>query len=258
MTGPRFAVIAPQYESDESGFEVPKLSELSPRLSAVLRLFVDPEAQVHQIWYPMVSSGDADLVACKGRFQTLAQEFPKMFPMMSNTERMPDSDLHPALNDLSSVHFYGGWKRRFDDSAKLRGPIRACTRVTFRSSCKVLGPSILEAKVTIGTSAIVNRSIVCARTEIDAGAQVGDSFIGRDVYIGPAVLLLHKPLTGKLDALREGVRLTNRPKCGVVVGDGCRIGAGARIEPGTILMPGCVVPINKHLPTGIYTPEDFR
>jgi NDP-sugar pyrophosphorylase family protein len=223
-----------------------------------LRLFVDPDVQVHQIWYPMVETDDADIAKCKERFRLLKTELPFLFPAMYMTEREEDTDLHTALTDIGAEHFYGGWRRKFDDTAKLAGPIWVGMRVSFRSSCKVLGPSLIESNVTIGTSAIVNRSIVCRGTEIDAGAQVADSIIGRNVYIGPTSLLLHKTLSGTMDSFREGGRLLNRKKCGVVVGDGCRIGAGAKIEPGTILMPKCIVPIGKHLQTGIYCPEDFR
>lgn len=255
----RFPVIKPEYAVAEgNGFQVPLLREISPRISWTLRLFIDPDVQVHQVWYPMVENGDADIVECKKRFRALKRELPRLFPPMYKTEREEDTDLHTALTDIGAEHFYGGWKRKFDDSAKLQGPIWVGMRVSFRSSCKVLGPSLIESNVTIGTSTIVNRSIVCRDTEIDAGAQVADSIIGRNVYIGPLVLLLHKPLSGAMEPLHEGVRLTNRKKCGVIVGDGCRIGAGATIEPGTILTPKCVVPIGRHVKTGIYCPEDFR
>ncbi|MCE9585747.1 hypothetical protein K8R04_00300 [Candidatus Uhrbacteria bacterium] len=255
----RFPVIKPEYAVDKGNdFQVPLLREISPRIGWILRLFIDPEVQVHQVWYPMVENGDADIAKCKERFRALKRDLEKLFPPMYKTERTEDTDLHTALTDIGAEHFYGGWLRKFDDTAKLQGPIWVGMRVSFRSSCKVLGPSLIESSVTIGTSAIVNRSIVCRRTEIDAAAQVADSIIGRDVYIGPTALLLHKPLTGELEPLHEGVRLTNRKKCGVVVGDGCRIGAGATIEPGTILMPKCIVPIGRHVKTGFYCPEDFR
>lgn len=259
MSGPRFTVTRPVYETKEGEtYEVPKLRELCLRMSRVLQLFVDPELQVHQLWYSMLPSGDADLKICKERFRQLAKEFPTLFPIMYQTTRAEGSDLHTALTDIGAIHYYGGWKRRFDESAMLRGPLWTCSSVSFRSACKVLGPTLVDSRVTIGTSAIVNRSIIGSNSEIDSGAQVADSVIGRNVYVGPNVLLLHKPLSGKLDPLKEGIRLTNRPKCGVVVGDRCRIGAGARIEPGSVLLPGCVVPIDMHLPTGIYCPEDFR
>lgn len=259
MPSVRFPVIKPEYEHPKNdGFTVPTLGDICPKLHWTLRLFVDPDVPAHQAWYPMLENGDADQAECKLRFQALAREWPRLFPTMCRVERAEDTDLHASLTDIGSSHYYGGWRRKFDHSAKLQGPIWVGMNVSFRSSCKVLGPSLIYSDVTVGTSAVVNRSIICKGTEIDVGAQVADSIIGRNVYIGPLVLFLHKPLTGVMDSLREGVRLINRKKCGVIVGDGCRIGAGAKIEPGTVLHPNCIVPIGRHLQAGIYCPEDFR
>ncbi len=258
MSVMRFPVIKPEYKiGTNADYRVPTLREISPRISWTLRLFVDPNVSVHQIWYPMVENGDADLVQCKDRFQFFAQYLRPLFPVMSTTERENETDLHVSLTDIGAKNFYGGWKRKFDNSSKLQGPLWVGSRVSFRSSSKILGPSLIESHVTIGTATIVNRSIVCRGTEIDAAAQVADSIIGRNVYIGPSVLLLHKTLSGEMDPIAPGVRLSNRKKCGVIVGDGCRIGAGATIEPGTILMPKCIVPIGMHVKTGFYRPESF-
>jgi acetyltransferase-like isoleucine patch superfamily enzyme len=255
----RFPVINPEYKFTKNNeFRVPVLREVMSRIGWTLRLFIDPDAQVHQVWYPPLESGDADFVKCKERFRFFAQHLRTLFPAMCTTDREEGTDLHPALRDIGAEHFYGGWERKFDASAKLQGPIWVGPRVSFRSSSKVLGPSLIESNVTIGTSAIVNRSIVCRGSEIDAAAQVADSIIGRNVYIGPSVLLLHKTLSGEMEPMNEGVLLKNRKKCGVIVGDGCRIGADAIIEPGTILMPGCIVPIRRHVRAGLYRPEDFR
>jgi acetyltransferase-like isoleucine patch superfamily enzyme len=255
----RFPVIKPEYEvAKGDAFTVPVLKEVCPHLHWTLRLFVDPEAQVHQIWYPMLENGDADQAECKFRFQSLAREWPRLFPTMCRVERAEDTDLHASLTDIGAAHYYGGWRRKFDHSAKLQGPIWVGMNVSFRSSCKVLGPSLIYSDATVGTSAVVNRSIICKGSEIDVGAQVADSIIGRNVYIGPTALLLHKPLGERLDPLREGARIVNRKKCGVIVGNGCRIGAGARIEPGTILMPKCIVPIGAYVKAGFYCPEDFH
>lgn len=260
MTIARFPVIKPEYVIERStDFRVPTLREISPCIGWTLRLFIDPNESVHQIWYPSVESGDADSAKSKECFHHLAQQLPILFPATCTTEREENTDLHPALRDIGSKHFYGGWNCRFDSTAKLQGPLWVGPSVSFRSSSKVLGPSLIESNVTIGTATIVNRSIVCRGTEIDAAAQVADSFIGRNVYIGPSVLLLHKPLSGEMGQIAPGVRFRNRKKCGVVVGDGCRIGAGATIEPGTILMPGCIVPIGRHVKAGIYWPAgDFH
>ena len=136
--------------------------------------------------------------------------------------------------------------------------------MAFRSSSKVLGPSLIETDVIVGTSAIVNRSVVCRNTEIDAGAQVADSFIGRNVYIGPGAKLLHKPLASngedhkfEIELLvgRVGGRATakvHRPKCGAAIGDRCRIGADAVLEPGTVLFPDLYVPSRAHLRAAVY------
>jgi carbonic anhydrase/acetyltransferase-like protein (isoleucine patch superfamily) len=265
MSHVKFPVNKPEYAYDDEenhpegeGFKMPLLREICPRLGWTLGLFVDPDLEPHQAWYPMVENGDADLDLCKNRFKLLAQELPRLFPTMYQTERARDSDLHHALTDIGGIHYYGGWRRKFDDSARLQGPLWAGMDVSLRSSCKVLGPTALGSRVTIGTAAIVNRSIIGGGTEVDAGAQVADSIIGRNVYIGPSVLLLHKSLIGEMKSIREGVRLLHRKKCGVIVGDGCRIGAGAKIEPGSVLMPGCVIPVGEYLQTGIYFKEDFQ
>ena len=253
MTSPVFPVIAPDLvQTVASDLRLPLLREISPRMGWTLRLFVDPEVSVHQLWYPMLENGDADLAKCKERFRQLSQDLLLLFPSMHTTDRAEMTDLHPALKDLGAAHFYGGWLRKFDDSAKLQGPIWVGMRVSFRSSCKVLGPSLIESNVTIGTSAIVNRSIVCRGTEIDPAAQVADAFIGRNVYIGPGVIVLHKPLTGPVTV--SGLEIRNRVKCGAVIGDGCRIGADTLIEPGAVLMPGCVFPPRSHLRATVYRP----
>lgn len=255
----RFPVIEPVYETKKpDDFKVPLLGDFYPKMEWTLRLFVDPGAKPHQIWYPMLANGDADIDECKRRFKKLASDLPRLFPIMCRVSRAEDSDLHPALEDLGSDHFYGGWQRKFDLTARLQGPLWVGMHVSFRSSSKVLGPSVIYSQATVGTSAIVNRSIIGKGSEIDAGAQVADSIIGRNVYVGPTALLLHKPLGDALDPLREGIHVTNRKKCGVIVGNGCRIGARAVIEPGTVLMPGCIVPIGEHLKSGFYVPEDFR
>lgn len=259
MPSVRFPVIPPNYEAvKKDDFVVPKLSDVYPKIEWTLRLFIDPDAGPHQIWYPMLMNGDADILECKRRFKKLASDLPRLFPIMCRVPRAEDSDLHSALEDLGSDHFYGGWQRKFDLTTRLQGPIWVGMDVSFRSSSKVLGPSVIYSHATVGTAAIVNRSIIGKGSEIDAGAQVADSIIGRNVYIGPTALLLHKPLGDALDPLYEGIRVTNRKKCGVIVGNGCRIGAGAKIEPGTILMPGCTVPVGSHLISGFYVPEDFR
>lgn len=248
--------------------KLPRLSELSPKMSSVLRLFLDHQGLVHQKWYPMLPNGDADMEAAKALFRTHAfshghKEPIKIFTCMFRTDHQEGSDLHPALRDLGCVHYYGGWKRRFDAGAKLKAPIWTGGRVAFRSSSKVLGPSLIESDVVVDTSAIVNRSVVCRRTEIFAGAQVGDAFIGRDVRIGPGVKLLHKTLDDpppdhefviELWVGRHGraVAKVRRPKCGVAIGDGCRIGVDAVLEPGTVLFPNLYVPGRTHLQAAVY------
>lgn len=259
MSTLRSPVIKPEYEfAGSKSVHIPLLREISPSIGWTLRLFIDPNESVHQGWYPPLESGDADPAKCKELFGSLARQLQPLFSAMCTTEREEGTDLHPALRDIGAVYFYGGWNRRFDNTAKLKGPIWVGLDVSFRSSCKVLGPSLIESNVTVGTSANVKRSIVCRGSEIDEGAQVADSIIGRNVYIGPSALLLHKPLVGEIAPTPEGVRLMNRKKCGVIVGDGCRIGAEVTIEPGTILMPKCIVPIGAHLGTGFYRPEYFH
>lgn len=267
MPRPQNPVIAPEFnKSEPSGLRLPNLREISSNMSFTLRLLIDPEQSVHQIWYAMLDDGDADVPECKRRFQVLAKEWPRLFPKASTTEKVEDSDLHPALNGLGGAHFYGGWRRKFDDSSKLRGPIIFGMDLSLRSSCKVLGPTRLGSKVVIGTSAIVSRSIVCSDTKIDAQAQVGDSFIGRRCYIGKAVILEHVPLDGPVKILpgrpdrrdmTHAVEILNRKKCGSAIGDGCRIGSGSLLDPGTVLMPGCIVPPRTHLKAGVYRPEYF-
>lgn len=186
---------------------------------------------------------------------------------MYRTANKEGSDLHPALRDLGCVHFYGGWNRRFDANVKIKAPLWVGMNVSFRSSSKVLGPSLIDSNVMVGTSAIVNRSIVCRDTQIGEAAQVADSFIGRRVLIGPSVHLEHKPFpkNGKEIGIRilllsEGpgcYTIARRSKCGAVIGDDCQIGRGATLAPGTILLPGCIVPKQTVLKAGVYRPQDI-
>jgi acetyltransferase-like isoleucine patch superfamily enzyme len=62
---------------------------------------------------------------------------------------------------------------------------------------------------------------------VQLGRRIGESFIGKDVAIGPGILI-------ELGAFVQGLD-TGLTKFGAVIGDGADIGCGCVLNPGSII-----------------------
>jgi len=151
-------------------------------------------------------------------------------------------------------------------------------RIAIGPGCRIepgaviIGPAILDRKVTIRTGAYVRErvvlgagSLVGAHTEVKGsvllpGAKaphqnyVGDSLLGRDVNLGAGTILSNvKNIGREVTFSHEGsVVHTGLRKFGAVLGDGCKTGCNTVLNPGVLLGPGSVTYPNATLRGGFY------
>lgn len=189
---------------------------------------------------------------------------PRVFGRMADLPHESSWHPHHAAHNEGSVNLYGGWRSDVDQSATLHFPLLMGVDCTIRSGSRVTW-SVLGHGVRI--SGRVSRSVIGDGTEIDTSAVVGDSIVGRNVKIGPGVVL-HSSYT--IEGEREEVVIldtrstdmaairTGRKVVGSIVADGSRIFAS--LPPGMVVERGGYVTerMSGRLLPGIYSAEVLR
>lgn len=228
----------------------------------------DPTKAMFDAWYGLYGTPASywDYLLKVRRWKN-DQELPEdksLMALMAHTGRNGSEDPHPEVRNITSANFYGGWGRKLDPSAYLKGQIWIGREVQIRSSVKLIGPVIVGHRSVVESSGSCKRTAVADDVIAGEGVRISDAIIGSGVTIGPGAKLLNAPLQNGVILItdfrhgqkRETVQLERR-KQGPFIGDGCRIGANAVIEAGTILMPGCIVGHGEVIRSGIYTNEDL-
>lgn len=270
--------------------KLPKLTELIAELEPVTEIFLR-DVSLFEPWYRMKQdSCDADTNACKKLFDEkrkqlfgelvkkrlaeepainpdeAAAEVAAGDPMICMRHNAPRNTAeHEKLGSIGCAYFFGGRQRKLDAKCFPHAPIWAGERITIRWSAKIVGPALLESRVFVNTSSVVKRSVICAGSQIEEHAVVCDSIVGRNVFIGPGVKLLHRRGISCEEIVIRDFRdiaepriNTGRRKFGAVIGDNCVIGANSVLEPGTVLLPGTEVPPLTFMKAGIYGTEEAR
>lgn len=225
---------------------VPLLGELVRDLHPVLRRFLDPDLNPYQEWYPSGSDGELHRAAALEAFVIASREetLAPYMPLMAHANKREGTPPHPAIGSPGAAYLFGGKDRNLNLGSDIICPIWFGERVRVRLAAKLIGPILACDDVRISSNTGVIRCVIGSRSVIDDGANLKDSIVGADGYVGVGAKLLSKEVSR--------VPVT-RPKMGCVIGDGCRVGAGVTLMPGTILLPGTEVPEHAGtIPTGIY------
>lgn len=242
--------------------EMVRIEDIFSDLTALEKLILGGLANVFEPWYDVTDTGDVDEKKTCQRFEAWREQLPDQFPIMSRQDPRHGGMRHESAMDIGGIHCYGGLDSNFDHTARIKPPFLAGNHSTVRAGAYVNTSSVIGAHTTIGRRVDVSASFIRDHAQIDAFAMVNHSLIGRNVYIGPGVKLLHKPLRAKIietiDSRGKGAPqwvATQRRKYGVAVGDGVIIDADAKICPGAVLLQGCVVPAGVIVPAEIFTKE---
>ncbi len=111
--------------------------------------------------------------------------------------------------------------------AYIKGNVKLGENCKIGPNTIILGDTSIGDGVEIGALSYIENSIIMEDTRIEEGALVKNSVIGRDVKIGPRLVIL----SGKRERVMDGEIV----ECegGAVIGDGAEIGAMVVIYPGT-------------------------
>lgn len=155
----------------------------------------------------------------------------------------------PSIHPTASVH----------RTAVIEGPVRIDKGARVYAHATITGPAYIGHDAVVANNALVRGSSVGARSVVGYSTEICRSILAEDVWthmnyvgdsvIGPDVSLGGGTMTGNLrldetdvHSMVQGTSIsTNRVKCGVVIGSGCRIGVHTTFAPGVKVGQGTFI-----------------
>lgn len=244
---------------------LPALGELIRDPPPVIAHFLDAAAGPYQTWFETDAEGELLRGKALEAFKRASEResLAPLMPLMAHTPKREGTAPHHATGSPGAAFLFGGFERNLNPNSDLIAPIWLGERVRVRLAAKLVGPILAGDRVRFSANSGVIRSVIGPGTYIDDGANLKDSLVGSDCYLGVGAKLLSRESGRRSDTpitfTHGSVVTIPRLKMGCVIGDGCRIGAGSILMPGTVLMPGTIIPEDTgKLPVGIYAQADIN
>ncbi|MFO8239874.1 MAG: hypothetical protein R6T90_02630 [Dissulfuribacterales bacterium] len=177
------------------------------------------------------------------------------FEVFIKGEPVPEASLVSAGEVFTDDRIQIGKGVFIESGAMIKGPGIIGDHTEIRQGAYVREDCLIGKNCVIGHTTEFKHSVFSDGSKAGHFAYIGDSILGRDLYLGAGTKLSNlRFVSGSISIRIEGSLIDNgRPKLGAVLGDNVQTECNSITNPGTLIALDSIAP-NTTVRLGLYPP----